>query len=190
MRNAKATIRNLALGLGLLGIISLAGEAVAAPEKPQFSCNGLQATVVGTDGSDLLSSQEGVSDIVVALSGDDVVQAQGEDTVCAGSGDDDIRGAAKWTEGGSGSDRMEADGKSPANFYGGDGDDLLVGSRAGQRDYLYGGSGDDRVFGRGGREYMRGGSGDDHLVGGAGGDVAWGGDGIDFCLAREVHNCE
>ncbi|MBD2104312.1 alkaline phosphatase [Leptolyngbya sp. FACHB-261] len=72
-------------------------------------------------------------------------------------------------------------------LYGEVGDDLLrgdlnttqAGSEAGGDDLLYGGLGNDRVFGQGGNDQLYGGQGDDQLFGDAGNDLLVGGLGAD-----------
>jgi Ca2+-binding RTX toxin-like protein len=77
---------------------------------PPPLCDGLRATIVGTDGNDTLVGTPG-RDVIVALGGNDVVYGKGQnDVICAGSGDDTV-----W--GGAGNDRI----------FGQDGNDLLDG---------------------------------------------------------------
>ncbi|MEM6896693.1 MAG: peroxidase family protein, partial [Pseudomonadota bacterium] len=59
-----------------------------------------------------------------------------------------------------------------------DGDDALIGSRAG--DIIDGGAGDDIAHGLDGHDTLVGGSGDDTLLGGARGDILRGDDGADI----------
>ncbi|EGW52476.1 hypothetical protein HMPREF1022_00603 [Desulfovibrio sp. 6_1_46AFAA] len=85
--------------------------------------------------------------------------------------------------------------ESPADgndqLYGGEGDDILFGM--GGNDQLFGGSGDDYLFGGGGDDYLDGGSGEDKLYGGSGSDILVydsndylvdGGEGIDFLVGN------
>src|SRR5690349_18237405 len=54
------------------------------------NCEGLPATIVGTDGNDTINGTEGV-DVIVARGGNDVIKAYGgDDVICAGSGNDKI----------------------------------------------------------------------------------------------------
>src|SRR3712207_1271943 len=90
------------------------GLALEAPT----TCFGQEATVLGTDGADVLTGTDG-ADVFVAGSGrDQVFGLGGADLVCAGDGADVV-------EGGSGADRL----------YGEDGNDDLSG-----------GAGDDALF--------------------------------------------
>jgi hypothetical protein len=75
-----------------------------------------------------------------------------------------------------GSDRIRAYnslGKIPVEMYGGHGNDRLYGGLAG--DILNGGPGNDRVFGGFGNDVLVGGDGTDRLFGGRGSDVVIGG---------------
>lgn len=74
-------------------------------------------------------------------------------------------------------------------LFGGEGNDVLFG--LGGNDHLYGGSGDDVLFGGSGDDYLDGGEGQDILFGGSGNDIIKydssdflvdGGDGIDFLI--------
>ena len=74
-------------------------------------------------------------------------------------------------------------------MYGGSGDDVLFGGSG--NDHLYGGSGNDILFGGSGDDYLDGGEGRDILFGGSGNDIIKydssdflvdGGDGIDFLI--------
>jgi len=110
-------------------------------------CGGLDATIVGTDGPDLLRGSAG-NDVIAGLGGDDVLYGLGgDDILCGGDGNDVLLG-------GSGKDRL----------FGGAG-----------RDALFGEAGNDQLFGQGGNDYLNGGGGDDVLNGGSGIDVCDGG---------------
>lgn len=67
-----------------------------------------------------------------------------------------------------------------ANFFGGSGNDTLVGSS--HDDTLKGSDGDDQLFGNAGRDLLLGGEGDDTLEGGEGKDALDGGPGHDVRL--------
>jgi Ca2+-binding RTX toxin-like protein len=76
--------------VGGVGVIS-AAPASAAP-IPLFSCHGQAATIVGTNGSDLIVGSA-ASDVIVARGGNDQVLArQGDDVVCGGAGADTLHG--------------------------------------------------------------------------------------------------
>jgi Ca2+-binding RTX toxin-like protein len=83
-------VASIALVLGL-GVGSLA--VMTTPASAQvFFCNGVQATIVGTAGPNVIFGGSG-PDVIVALAGDDDIFALGgDDIVCAGDGDDYIEG--------------------------------------------------------------------------------------------------
>lgn len=109
------------------------------------SCQGLQATCVGTDSRDLIIGTEG-DDIIVAGEGNDVVHADaGDDIVCGGPGDDSLFGAR-------GDDSM----------FGEDGNDWIFGAIG--EDLLDGGPGDfDVVWGGPGFDSLDGGPGESDI---------------------------
>ena len=97
-------------------------EAAAAPR-----CDGLRATIVGTDGADTIRGTAR-RDVIVAKGGDDkVFGLGGDDTVCAGAGDDDVRGGSGSDDlrGEGGNDDLFSDGGAHGFLIGGPGDDLL-----------------------------------------------------------------
>jgi hypothetical protein len=134
-----------------------------------LTCNGLQPTIIGTNGNDVLMGTNG-ADVIVGLGGDDVIYGLGGyDVLCGGPGNDLL-----W--GGAGRDRL----------FGQDGDDVLRGgSGAGYlvggpgRDILLGGAGKDQIFGQEGEDVLFGGGGADRLAGGPGRDTLFGGLGKD-----------
>lgn len=130
----------------------------------RLTCNGLPATIVGTNGNNILIGTPG-DDVIVALGGNDVVNGRGgNDTICLGNGDDIANGndGRDWISGGNGRDMIR----------GNDGRDMLMGDNG--RDYLNGDNGEDALFG---------GNGDDLVIGGANRDALDGGNGRDICLA-------
>ena len=73
-------------------------------------------------------------------------------------------------DGGAGNDRVTLEKTTlQAWLYGGDGNDVLTGTRG--NDVLVGGAGDDRISGGVGRDLLIGGAGSDRMSGGAGEDV-------------------
>ena len=64
--------------------------AAGAPADPVPTCLGEKATIVGTEGDDLIAGTS-KNDVIVALGGNDVVSAHdGDDLVCGGDGNDRI----------------------------------------------------------------------------------------------------
>ena len=92
------------------------------PAPPPPTCRGLVATIVGTDGADVLTGTAG-ADVVVALGGNDIVLGLGgNDVVCAGDGVDGVLG-------GSGNDTVL--GQAGVDLLAGEaGDDVLAGAWA------------------------------------------------------------
>lgn len=121
------------------------------------TCNGLEATIVGTDGNDTLYGTDG-PDVIVGLDGNDRIYGyEGDDVICAGSGRD--------------------------RAFGGGGDDIINGGAA--NDQLFGGFGNDVLRGQVGRDTLRGGNGNDLLDGGSGPDLLIGQGGIDNCIGDD-----
>lgn len=121
MRRSAAPVLGWALGLAAL-VVPVPVQASAPP-----ACNGLPATVVGTDGADFLKGTDG-DDVIVALGGNDVVRGgPGNDVVCGGRGHDHIRvtSGSDIVLGGPGGDRLEAFSRRPTQLRGGSGDDFL-----------------------------------------------------------------
>ncbi|MEX1208395.1 MAG: calcium-binding protein [Acidimicrobiia bacterium] len=145
----------LAAAVGLAGALVVSAPAEAEPRAP--TCSGLVATIVGTNGSEVLSGTAG-DDVIVGRGGNDTISGLGgDDTICGGSGDDTILG-------GGGADTI----------LGGSGSDHIIGG--GKRDTIKGGKGDDLIEGQSGR---------DNIKGQAGWDMIWGGGGSDSCTTGE-----
>lgn len=121
------------------------------------TCQGLPATIVGTDGDDVIQGTNG-NDVIVGLAGDDhIVGLDGGDVICGNSGRDIIEGNA--------------------------GQDTLVGNAGG--DTLVGGRGSDQLVGGKGQDTLKGGDGDDSISGGNGTDLLEGGDDTDGCWGAQ-----
>ena len=128
--------------------------AIAPPPDPP-DCEGVNGTIVGTEGDDALVGTE-KRDVFVALGGNDVVEGLGgNDLICGGSGDDSLRGMA-------GADALRA--KSGDDVVrGGDASDIVGGGSG--RDRLFGGLRPDRLLGGPGRDRCFGGFGADDKIG-------------------------
>lgn len=108
--------------------------AATDPRSPH--CYGKPATIVGTDGNDVLFGTH-EADVIVAGAGSDIVFGLGgDDVVCGGDGKD-------WVFGGPGND-VVLGGADDDALYGGLGDDTLIGG--GGQDALYGGLGNNIVM--------------------------------------------
>ncbi len=131
------------------------------------TCEGQPATIIGTEGNDVIRGTEG-DDVIVGLGGNDVIRGLGgNDFICGYDGRD--------------------------RLFGGPGDDILHGGE--KNDILKGDQGADWLFGNQGRDRLTGGSGPDLLVGGSGTkDRLNGKGGFDTCIdpqgATIRDNCE
>ena len=106
-------------------------------------CFGKAATIVGTNGRDIIKGTRR-ADVIVAKGGKDTIVGRGgNDLICAGGGNDIIRAGA-------GRDKVS----------GGGGNDVMTG-----------GYGLDRLLGLAGADVINGGGGNDIINGGAGIDV-------------------
>ena len=94
------------------------------PSEPAVRCNGLTATIVGTDGGETITGTSG-PDVIQGLGGNDVIRGNGgNDIICGGSGNDRLFG-----------------GPSGDRLFGDSGKDVLNGGTG--RDRCNGGSGAD-----------------------------------------------
>ena len=86
---------------------------------------------------------------------------------------------AKWIiTAGEGDDYMQGTDNAVNLMLGQEGDDYMHGSDT-FKDYLYGGTGNDKIFGYGGNDILKGEDGDDEILGGDGNDKLFGGKGDD-----------
>lgn len=153
-----------------------------------WTCGGLAATIVGTPASETLRGTSGV-DVIVAREGNDLILALGgDDIVCAGKGHDTVFGGGGFdilfgaqgndslysSNGASAADRADTRG---ARMFGGAGDDVIYGSN--KWDRMQGGPGKDQLNGYEGRDWLRAGPGNDLVDGGPGIDDLHGGNGRD-----------
>ena len=124
------------VALAMMGAILIP----AAPAAAQETCMGMPATIVGTEGRDILIGTSGV-DVIVGLGGNDVIRGlDGDDYLCGGNGRDRLFG-------GFGNDYVE----------GGKKNDIVKGDQG--NDMLFGNQGNDRVLGGPGADVLEGGSG-------------------------------
>lgn len=182
---------------------------MVAPALPRLgaaeTCNGHEATIVGTEGNDTLTGTD-ERDVIVALGGDDSVDANGgDDVVCDGPGRDGVRGGRgndvvvvgdgeDALAGGRGPDTISFLDQVPSvkvdlfnhksSTEGGETDRIrhfrhIIGSEG--DDVLKGDRGDGVIVGRGGDDFIRGRRGNDRLFGKSGTDSYQGGRGSDLC---------
>ena len=144
------------------------------------TCNGHLATIVGTEGHDVIQGTA-VADVIVGLGGNDKIYGlEGDDIICGGPGRDRIYG-------GPGRDLLRGDGQKDKLIgnqgidwiFGGNGDDVIRGN--GDRDVIAGQGGNDSIQGRNNEDLLLGGPGDDTMYGGTGDDTLDGQQGTDTC---------
>lgn len=168
----------------VIATVLLTGGAPASADDVT-ECQGHPATIVGTEGDDVLSGTSG-DDVIAGLGGDDIIGGRaGNDVICGGEGDDRIFGGAGTDVlvGGAGNDTAAYMGAptgvtvdlARGEASGGFGVDRLaeiesaIGSA--KDDTLLGDAADNRLHGGPGRDALDGGEGDDTLSGGLGIDV-------------------
>lgn len=84
-----------------------------------------------------------------------------------------------------GDDLLTAEYGVPVEFYGGDGNDILIGNAG--NDVLIGENGDDLLYGGAGLDFIEGGQGRDFLIGGTQTDWLSGGAGDDLLVAGDLN---
>jgi len=132
-------------------------------------CGGFEATIVGTEGHDVIIGTDG-PDVIHGLGASDLIRGMGgDDIICGGDGADFLSGV-------SGNDIIFG-GNGHDAIWGGPGNDTLFGEDG--HDTLYGGDGDDELNGDAGDDRLVGLAGDDILNGNYGNDTLYGGDGVD-----------
>ncbi|MDQ3954969.1 MAG: hypothetical protein M3285_05405 [Actinomycetota bacterium] len=139
------------------------GEARGQVTARLPKCDGVEATIVGTAGNDVLEGTQG-PDVIVAQGGHDKIFGNGgDDLICAGGGHD-------WLEGGGGDDVLL--GGSQSDALGAPPED--AGGIPHEFDDPNGFPAGVTVIGDVGDEIMRGGPGNDLLRGGPGDDMLFG----------------
>ena len=125
------------------------------PNAEVVTCQGVPATIIGTQGNDILDGTEG-NDVISGLGGKDVIIGYGgDDIICGNDGNDNLRGY-------SGNDILDG-GNGADSLIGGSGNDTLYGGS--DRDLLNGGSGNDTLYGDDGEDFLDGGMDEDTCVG-------------------------
>lgn len=173
----------------VLGMIAALLALIPAASLAATTCNGLEATLIGTTGPDTLIGTDG-DDVIVGSDGDDYIKGKGgNDVICAGGGDDEVNGGpGKDTIfGGSGDDLLWGKGGRDVIEGNAGADDLRGGNGP---DDLFGGDDADALYGNYKDDYLSGGPGDDIIWGGSEIDIAAGGSGTDDCKAEDESGCE
>ncbi len=157
-------------------VTAFAPGAVSAQDAPR-QCSGSNATIVGTSGDDYLIGTDG-PDVIAALQGNDIIFGlDGDDIICGGFGNDIIFGGEGFDSlfGAQGDDvlfsvhglseKLRQDTRG-ARMFGGQGDDQIYGSA--RWDRIQGGPGADLIVSFEGRDWIRSGPGSDSIDGGLG----------------------
>ncbi|HEY2333873.1 MAG TPA: calcium-binding protein [Solirubrobacterales bacterium] len=152
-------------GAALAAVVFIAA-APASEEEEVPRCHGRRATIVGTEGDDVLQGTPG-RDVIWGGGGDDAISGSlGNDLLCGGPGADVIHG-------GRGNDVVDGGAGDGDRVYGDLGDDKLLGG-SGNYDEVAGGLGIDTLNGGPGDfDFVHGDYGYDRMDGGPGkGDIA------------------
>lgn len=177
--------RRLALAVGALSLVMLAGQDVAPSQA------GLTVVLAGGSGLDEARISLSADGRAYVIESPRPLEVTG--SVCRVAAGDRDRLECPATavggfryEGGPGNSTVIVGGsvRVPVTLRGGTGDDLLVGGSG--NDLLVGGRGEDVLVGGAGNDRLNGGRGDDLLVGGPGHDVCTGGGGEDAAVGCEV----
>ena len=186
------TTAMLIIAISFAGILLVGGSVSTAASTA--TCLGERATIVGTDGDDMITGTND-DDVIVALGGNDMISARdGDDLVCAGDGNDRIDGGDGFVDGidgGPGDDSIDGadaaltfaiydEAPGPVNVSleagtaTGYGNDTFVDVNA-----VSGSAFDDTIVGDRHLNFLMGGEGNDHIVGGASMDLLSGDGGDD-----------
>ena len=183
----------------LAGQTADARSAGAAP-IPSLTCGGLEVTIVGTAGDDIIDGTAG-HDVIAGLQGDDVIRGgDGEDTICGGPGDDYIEGQGDEDRlfGEQGDDTLDGGEAGCCTVFINTGDDVLSGGQGNDElhssdfpqagNTLYGDEGEDTIYiWRGGlaigaMNHAYGGNGNDTIYQYSGDATIDGGNGDDVIV--------
>ena len=147
----QGTMRGLGFLAGSVSLIATSVAVWAAVADAATTCDGLPATIVGTQGNDTLTGTAG-DDVIAGLDGDDTIAGlDGNDRICGGGGRDTVYGDVEVRSAGL------ATGDNDWIFGEGDNDTLIGdfgsasvpggGGAGGGNDYIDGGQGVDVIAG-------------------------------------------
>ena len=142
----------------LMGDTSHARHVPAMSPGAVVTCAGLEATIVGTPGADVIDGTAG-NDVIAGLAGDDVIRGgDGEDVICGGPGNDILEGQGDedLILGEQGHDVLDGGEGGCCNVPTNTGDDVLSGGPGNDEFHtsdfpqagntVYGDQGDDTLF--------------------------------------------
>ena len=189
------------------GRVSVNGEAgddtlTGGPLRDSLDGGDGNDLIRGGDGNDNISGGPGDDILYGGYGNDNISGNNGDDTIYGSNGDDEISGnlGSDTLYGGPGNDNISSNQNfamnphaatdtwdhdtSGARMFGGPGDDMLWGSN--RWDRMQGGPGDDILAGFEGRDYLRGGPGNDQIIGGTNIDDVNGNTGADRIFIQGV----
>ncbi len=152
-----------------------------------YTCNGLDATIVGTTGGETINGTAG-DDVIVGRGGTDTINGNGgNDTICGGNGNDTITttGGNDWIDAGDGTNNINA-GEGNNTVTGGSGNDTIVTGDG--DDTIDAGNGTNNITAGNGMNTITGGSGNDTVTTGSGDDVINVGNGTNNVNAGDGNN--
>lgn len=163
----RSRIKSVLLAILTLAMVSVVLSPGTVGAQVATTCAGKKATIVGTNGADVLRGTPG-ADVIVGNGGADrIFGAGGNDIICGNAGPD-------YIQGGPGRDTI----------IGGFGNDRIIGGAG--NDTLRGGPGDDYISGKTGADTIKGEAGADRIAGNLG---------VDTCttvqtIDTQVSSCE
>ena len=92
-----------------VAVVDIGVDEFSPAPTPALTCGGLGATIVGTEGDDVITGTNG-PDVIVGLGGNDVIDGRGgDDVICGGDGDDVLEGGPRndVLDGGKGEDTLK-----------------------------------------------------------------------------------
>ncbi len=152
-----------------------------------FTCNGLDATIVGTTGGETINGTAG-DDVIVGRGGTDTINGNGgNDTICGGANNDTITtdGGNDWIDAGDGTNNVNA-GSGNNTVTGGSGNDTITTDDG--NDTIDGGNGTNVIVAGNGTNVIIAGSGNDTITTGSDNDTIDAGNGTNVVNAGDGDN--
>ena len=165
---------------GLAVLPTAAGAPDGGASARAGSCLGHRVTISGTNGRDTLRGTAHTDVIDGKAGSDDIDAKQGDDFICGRDGHDELHGGNEIDDidGGAGDDFIDGRRDGKGRMTGGPGEDHIIGGSV-----LFGGKGNDTVdaytYVNFRSRKMYGGEGDDLMFGSSHDQKMYGGDGAD-----------